>query len=227
MFTIGEEVASNHVCIIEDNIEIVEAMKSCLEEHNFKVVSYGSAEEFYEKRDKDFKGLYLIDWHLPGEPGINIVNFIRSKDKVSPIFIVSAFSQNSDIVTGLKAGADDYITKPFNFDELIARVQNASRKFDHVTSQTDFDGIRLLPKASSFIKDGETVSLTEREYRIFDKLFLEKENAVSREDLIKCFSDDESMTVRNIDVHVFSLRKKIKEVDMVIETVRGVGYKLV
>lgn len=224
----GINMSTEKICIIEDELEIQEALKLYLENANYNVECYQSAEEFYAKRDKTFKGLYLVDWNLPGEPGINIVSKIREEDKYSPIFMVSAYSQNEDILLGLRAGADDYIAKPFSLEQLLARVENAHRKNSMVQANLaeGGDGIRLLPEASSFIKDGQTVSLTRREYIIFEKLFNNQGQPITRDELIFCFDKDEKMTVRNIDVHVFSLRKKIKNCDLVVETVWGKGYKL-
>lgn len=215
-----------NICIIEDEVDIAEALTEYLENANYNVVSYLSAEDFYEESSDDFRGLYLVDWNLPGEPGINIIKRIRDKDKFSPVFMVSAFSKNEDIIRGLKAGADDYITKPFNLEELLLRVNNATSKLGHIESEINLDRIQLLPEAAAFIKDNKTVNLTVREYVIFEKLFQELNSAISREDLIKCFKNDDKMTVRNIDVHIFSLRKKVKEVELQIETVWGLGYKL-
>lgn len=217
---------SDRICIIEDEPEIVEALTTYLQGANYQVDSFGSAEDFFAGIDPDFSGLYLVDWNLPGEPGINIVSKIRESDKYSPIFMVSAYSQNEDIVMGLKAGADDYIAKPFSLEQLLARIENAQRKFGHIKSQISEEGLKLLPEAAAFIKDGQTVNLTRREFKIFDRLYSKRGEPVTRDELITCFDKDEKMTVRNIDVHVFSLRKKIKPVEIFIDTVWGKGYKL-
>jgi len=218
--------AVNSICIIEDENEIVETMTTFLENRGFQVLSFKSAELFYEHAPKDFKGLYLVDWNLPGEPGIEIISKIRLTDKISPIFMVSAFTNKEDIVAGLERGADDYITKPFSFDELTARVKNSLNKFTIINNQTGDEQMKLLPEAKSFIKDGKTVSLTKREYIIFEFLFQKLGLPVTREELIGQFSNEEKMTERNIDVHVFSLRKKLKTVNLMVETIWGIGYKL-
>lgn len=220
------EVAIRNICIVEDEPELVEALTEYLELSDYSVISFNSAEEFFENSDPNFRGLYLIDWNLPGEPGIKIVEEIRSKNKFSPIFMISAFTKNEEIVTGLKAGADDYITKPYSMEELLVRVNNATIKLNSIESEVDSSNFKLLPEAATFIKDGKTYNLTHREFIIFHKLHEEKNNPVSREELIECFAKEEKMTIRNVDVHVFSLRKKIKEANLHIETVWGHGYKL-
>lgn len=218
-----------NICIVEDEQDIVEAMTTYFENEKYNVISFNSAEEFYDKAPSDYQGLYLLDWNLPGGPGIDIVSKIRIKDKVSPIFMVSAFSKNEDIVEGLRRGADDYITKPFSFDQLLERVRNSLKKLSLVLADGhngESGQVRLLPEAKSFIKDGQTISLTQREFIIFNFLYEKLGDPVTREDLIAQFSSEEKMTERNIDVHIFSLRKKIKTVNLVVETVWGKGYKL-
>lgn len=216
-----------NICIIEDEKDIVEALTTFLVSQDYEVMSFNSAEEFYQSDSESFTGLYLVDWNLPGESGVNIISNIRKYDKISPIFIVSAYAKDDKLLEGLKSGADDYITKPFSLEELLARIENAQEKLKHIQSGISADGLKLLPEASAFINNGKTVNLTRREYIIFDKLNSNIGQPVTREELILCFKNDEKMTIRNIDVHVFSLRKKIKEVEFFIDTVWGKGYKLI
>ena len=222
-----KDMSSGNICIIEDEKDIVDALTTFLEAQDFNVISFNNAEEFYSHVPRDFNGLYLVDWNLPGEPGINIISKIRESNKFSPIFMVSAYTKNEEILTGLKAGADDYITKPFSLEELLARIENAQQKLSFIGDEVSSSSFKLLPEATAFIKEGKTVNLTQREFIIFNKLHEEFGQAVTRDELILCFKNDEKMTVRNIDVHVFSLRKKIKEVEFFIDTVWGKGYKLI
>jgi two-component system response regulator BaeR len=213
------------VCIIEDEQDIIDALKTFFEDYDYTVQSFNSAENFYEGVDPEYQGLYLVDWNLPGEPGIEIIKKIRSRDRISPIFMVSAYSKKDDIIAGLRSGADDYITKPFNFEELLARADNATSKFNIVTDNLMEQGVKILDGANAIMKDGETINLTQREFVIFKYLFDNPNTPVNRDELIKQFSSDE-MTVRNIDVHVFSLRKKLSKVGLRIDTVWGRGYRL-
>ena len=218
---------SRNICIIEDEADIVESVKTYMESSGYKVVAFPSAEDFYRNPPKGFVGVFLIDWNLPGESGLEVIKKIREEDKISPIFIISANSQKEDILEGLKSGADDYLTKPFSFPELALRVDNASAKFEVILRQSDLENFKLLPEAKAFIKEGQTVNLTSREYVIFEYLVRHTGEPVTREDLINCFANDEKMTNRNVDVHIFSLRKKLRSVEMLIETVWGKGYKLI
>jgi len=215
------------ICIIEDEIDIAESIKSYMETKGFNAIIFESCEDYLKNAPEDFNGIYLIDWNLPGIPGLELVKKIRSKDVLSPVFMVSAYNKKEDIIEGLKAGADDYITKPFSFEELELRVENAMTKFGiALTSGSNKSDFQLIKDASAFIKNGVTVNLTAREFIIFESLINNEGKPQTREDLINCFDKEEKMTSRNIDVHVFSLRKKLKEVELVIETVWGKGYKI-
>ena len=215
------------VVIIEDEIEIIEALKYLLEKNDFKVVGYTSAEEFFSAKNRPDHSVYLVDWNLPGIKGVDIVKTIRLKDKLSPIFMVSAYNKPEQIIEGLKSGADDYLTKPFNYDELLVRVMNAHSKVNSLQDNLMNVGLKLIPEAHTVIKDGITVNLTSREFIIFNHLYKHQAAASTREELINQFEKDMEMTARNIDVHIFSLRKKMNKINIGIETVWGTGYKIV
>lgn len=215
-----------NICVVEDEKEIAEALKEFFSDEGYKVDNFYNYQSFVESDHNNFKGIYLIDWNLPDRPGTEIVNQIRKKDKVSPVFVISGYTEKSDILEGLKLGADDYITKPFSFDELLIRVENALNKYNIVKDQMDDDIIKFLPEARSFIKDAKTINLTSREYIIFEYLYNKLDKPVSRRQLTKQFDASDEITERNIDVHIFSLRKKIAAVQMKIETVWKKGYKL-
>jgi DNA-binding response OmpR family regulator len=214
------------ICIIEDEVDISETLKIYLEDVGYQVSTFANATEFFQNFDPDFKGLYLVDWNLPDMPGTQIIKKIRNDDKVSPIFMISAYSMQDEVIEGLRSGADDYIKKPFNFEELLVRINNANRKFNFVNKELDPSQLKLIPEARSFVFHGKTVNLTAREFIIFDQLFQRKSHPISREELVRQFSEEEDVTPRNIDVHIFSLRKKLRAADLEIDTVWGHGYKL-
>ncbi len=218
---------NKNVVIIEDEKEILEALKYLLEKNNFIVQGFQTAEEFFSSRIRPEHCVYLVDWNLPGIKGVDIVKTIRLKDKLSPIFMISAYNKTDQIIEGLQSGADDYITKPFNYDELLARIGNAHSKVSNLEANLINVGLKLIPEAHSVIKDGVTVSLTSREFVIFKHLHKNQNIPSTREELIDQFENDMEMTARNIDVHIFSLRKKMNKLNIGIETVWGTGYKLV
>ena len=213
------------IVVIEDEVEISGAICATLEKNGFLSKSYVDAESFFADQAKPLRAIYLVDWNLPGLKGIEVIKKIREGDKFSPIFMITANSTREHMLEGLKAGADDYITKPYHFDLLLVRVQNAWQKYSELSKELFSEGIKLLPEAHSLIKNGVTVNLTAREFIIFKHLH-DSQSTLSRDEIIKQFVSDEEMTIRNIDVHVFSLRKKLKHVGIHIATVWGAGYKL-
>lgn len=213
------------VVIVEDEKDIVESLKYMIEKHGFEVIDHGSAESLFTNFQTSFC-IYLIDWNLPGIKGVDIVRTIRTKDKISPIFMISANSSGEHIIEGLKTGADDYLVKPFSYEALMVKLNNAYAKVSSLHDNLMNVGLKLIPEANSVIKDGVTVNLTAREFIIFHYLYSKPGVASTREELINQFDKEFEMTARNIDVHVFSLRKKMSKIAISIETVWGTGYKL-
>lgn len=214
------------VVIIEDEADILDSLTMLLEKNDFKVSSFLNAEEFQKKENFNDSCLYLVDWNLPGMKGTELVSKIRSKDKISPVFMMSANNASKQVVEGLSTGVDDYITKPFNYDELIQRLKNAYSKMLVLEENLINVGIKLIPEANAVIRDGNTAHLTSREYIIFSYLYGHQDAHCSREQLIEQFDKDLDMTTRNVDVHVFSLRKKVDKLNIKIETIWGKGYQL-
>lgn len=216
-----------NIVIIEDESAIVESLGFLFEKNDFTVSSFVSAEEYFSSPNRPEHCVYLIDWNLPGIKGIDIIRTIRLKDKISPIFMMSAYNESDQIIEGLQSGADDYITKPFNYDELMVRINNAYSKVSNLQDNLMNVGLKFIPEAHSVMKDGVTVNLTSREFIIFNHLYKNQGTPSTREELINQFDKDMDMTARNIDVHIFSLRKKMSKVSINIETVWGTGYKVV
>jgi two-component system alkaline phosphatase synthesis response regulator PhoP len=215
------------VVIIEDEKDIIESISFVLKKNGFEVMSFLSGEEFFSEKQRPQHCVYLVDWNLPGVKGVDIIKSIRLHDKVSPVFMVSAYSKSEQIIEGLQSGADDYITKPFNFDELLVRVGNAHEKVSSLKENLINVGLKLFAETHSVMKDGVTVGLTSREFIIFQHLNKNHDVPSTREELINQFENDTEMTARNIDVHIFALRKKLNKVNIGIETVWGTGYKIV
>lgn len=213
------------VVVVEDEKDIIESLKYMIEKHGFDVIAHESAESLFTNFQNNYC-IYLIDWNLPGIKGVDIVRTIRTKDKISPVFMISANTSPDHIIEGLKSGADDYLVKPFSYDALMVKLMNAYSKVSSLHDNLINVGLKLIPEANSVIKDGVTVNLTAREFIIFQYLHNRPGVASTREELINQFDKDFEMTARNIDVHVFSLRKKMSRVNIAIETVWGTGYKL-
>lgn len=216
------------IVLIEDDQGIVEILTPPLEKEGFNIRHYHSAEDYISDSSRPAHGLYLIDWKLPGIQGIEVVKLIRRNDKHSPLFMMTAYARPEQIIHGLEAGADDYILKPFNNLELMLRLKNARTKATHVRESLIDLGVKLLPEAHCILVNGISVSLTAREYLIFEYLYNRKNQEVHRSELIALFPKNEEIQNRNIDVHIFSIRKKLanKKHKLDIMSVRGKGYQL-
>lgn len=221
----AEGMHVDKVVIIEDEKDVGEMLKFLLEKNSYNVDFYQSAEDFFLAKKFYTTCVYIIDSNLPGIQGEDVIRTIRSKDKLSPVFMISGNTEGQDISEGLACGADDYLPKPFNTDHLLQKVRNSVDKTNIILDNLMNVGIKLLPEANSIIHDGSTVNLTSREFTIVQRLLRTPGNIVTREELVVDF-DDSEVTIRTIDVHVSSLRKKLEKVKLTIDTVRGKGYKI-
>ncbi|MCJ1661051.1 response regulator transcription factor [Staphylococcus sp. NRL 18/288] len=172
--------------------------------------------------------ILLVDWMLPNQSGIEIIEQIRNENINVPIIMLTAKSQTADKVTGLTVGADDYVTKPFEFEELEARILAVMKRATSLQSNTkQLGNIIYYYQQHQFTVNDEVIGFSQKEYQLLELLFLNK--IVSKELIIeKIWNIDQVVTNNNVDVLVKILRKKLKKVKATIEikSIRGVGYKL-
>jgi DNA-binding response OmpR family regulator len=211
------------ICIVEDERDILNDLTFFLRSQDHEVYPCQSYKDYKKENISDFEGLFIIDWDLGSEKtGLDIVNEIRETNSKSLIYMLTGNTESQAAVTALKSGVDDFIKKPFSFEELVLKIRNALSRYGNHSA----DGIVLIPEAYAFQVEGKTLSLTAREFIIFEKLFTNKGQTVPRAELINAFNACDNITERNIDVHIFSLRKKIKETPITIKSIRSVGYIL-
>lgn len=217
---------SKSIVIIEDDRDINAALTSVLEEHGYEVQPFLKAEDFVSKNNYFKNESYLIDWNLPGLNGVEVIKNIRSKNKTAAIFLMSASGERSLPLEALGVGADHFLKKPFDLEEMLVRFENAHKKLSSVEDSRLDRGIKLFPESQLIFKDGECLKLTPREFKIIETLF-NSDKPVPRKDIISKFdASDKALTVRNIDVHINALRKKIGALNIAIKTVWGIGYTL-
>ncbi len=227
MLGVGAEIL-----IVEDDERIRQSLRLALEEEQYRVAEVGSAEEALEAFGRRPAQLVLIDLMLPGLDGFDLCRQLRRSSDV-PIIIVTARSDSHDVVAGLEAGADDYVTKPFVPKELSARVRALLRRVrvgEMPGQALHFGELEIQPEAGIVRRSGEDVSLTKTEFRLLGELAASPGRLLSREILLDrvwgygYFGDG-----RLVDVHVRRLRQKIEEDPAHprhLVTVRGLGYKL-
>lgn len=225
------------VLLVEDESDIRELMKIQFEALGWQVTAVHNGDQAIELLQTSNFNLFVLDRMLPGASGIEICRFIRSfkKTKNHPILFVTARTESEEIVEGLDAGADDYITKPFDMNVLTARSKSLLRRYNtlkHAIKTENHDEIQLgkirinTDKCQVWINN-EKISFTLSEYRILYHLALNAGKVLSRKELVRCIQGEEvHVTERTIDTHIYGLRKKLNAETGVIETIRGIGYRV-
>jgi len=231
------ELKSKHALIVEDEDDIRELIKIQFETQGCKVTATPSGDNAIDLLQSVSFDLFVLDRMLPGTSGLEICKFIRNykPTKSCPILFVTALTEPEQIVEGLDAGADDYITKPFDMNVLIARARSLMRRYQtlkngpvqEVESEIFLGNIRINTDQCQVWINEEKISLTLSEYRILYHLALNAGKVLSRKELVRCIQgEDVHVTERTIDTHIYGLRKKLKEETGMIETIRGIGYRV-
>lgn len=220
-----------NILVIEDDSDIRELVKLQLELKNYNVKAASTGREALDLIQNNKFDLFIVDRMLPDSNGIAICEKLRSNDetKTSPIILLTAMAEPEDIVKGLDAGADDYITKPFDIDVLHARVRAQMRRLAPIEKKDtlDFDGLSIDKLKCRVSVDSDEINLTHTEFQILTTLADSPGIVHSRRSLIeKILGNDIHVTNRTIDTHIAGLRKKLKDKSTLIETIRGVGYRM-
>ena len=213
------------VVIVEDEKQVSDMLRYLIENNNYRVENYQSAEHFFAMRNHHSHAIYLVDKNLPGLQGTDIIKTIRTVDKISPVFMLSGHRDETDVSHGLTSGADDYLFKPFHPDHLMMKINNARTKTESILKNLLNVGTKILPDAHALVNEGVTVNFTPKEFAILHRLYERKNQIVSRDELMQ--EGFEDIIARNVDVQVFSIRKKLVKIGLEIETIRGRGYRLV
>lgn len=221
------------IFLVDDEQHIIDLAKMYLEQEGWKTTSATDGAIALQRILSEKPSLVVLDLMLPGLDGWEVCRRVRSQSDV-PIIMLTARSEDIDKIVGLELGADDYMTKPFNPRELVARVKAIFRRSDKRPAASDssdtpivIDNLSIYPQRRAAIVDGRTVDLRMKE---FDLLLTLAENpgiVFSREKLLDVvWGFDFAGETRTVDVHVAHLRHKLEGMHPQIETVWGVGYKL-
>lgn len=214
------------VLIVEDEIGIANFLRQGLEEEGYRVSVCNSGQEGLRLALEEDFALLLLDWNLPGYSGLQICESIREKGINSPVIFLTARDTTEDIVKGLQAGANDYIKKPFNFDELLERMKVQLRGKVAV-KRLVLGALELLPNSRQAFVNGNEIHLTQKEFELLNYLLEQKGEVCSRTKIIEDVWDihfDYDTGV--IDVYINALRKKLGDAAGIIRTIRGVGYMI-
>jgi two-component system alkaline phosphatase synthesis response regulator PhoP len=221
------------ILIIEDEHDMVEGLKFNLEARNYIVITSYDGETGCRKALAEKPDLVLLDLMLPKLNGYEVCKVLKKEIPGLPVIMLTAKSQEAEIVTGLELGADDYITKPFSVLELMARINALFRRMASGTGPQEeyrFGDLEVNIKKYTAKKKGRSIKLSPREYEIL-RFFTERQGEiVTREELLKqIWGYDSYPDTRTVDAHIAKLRHKIEEnpeEPKLIITVHGMGYKL-
>jgi len=221
----------NLICVVDDESRIVEFVRIYLEKEEFSVISYADGLQAFEAIRKKDPELVVLDVMLPGMDGFEICKSLRSENNNVPIIMLTARDEEIDKIIGLELGADDYLTKPFNPRELVARIKAVLRR-NQLSRGSTKDVIRIgdltidINRREVTIGD-EPVYLRTQEFELLRVLAEDEGRAFSREQLLNlAWGYSFAGQTRTVDVHVAQLRKKIADSSVHIETVTGFGYKI-
>jgi len=217
-----------HILLIEDDVAITESLKLYLENSGFWVDIMHTGNKAVEKILSGKYALILLDVNLPTKDGITICKTVRKTSKI-PIIMLTAKTSETDILTGLDTGADDYITKPFSPKELISRINALLRRSIGEVNTSHILHIRNISidtqKVQVFV-DNEEITLTKNEYELFLLIAQANGNVVERNAIMKkVFGYENYILDRTIDTHIKNIRKKCNDKDIIL-TIRGKGYRL-
>ncbi|MCX7794744.1 MAG: response regulator transcription factor [Thermodesulfovibrionales bacterium] len=218
------------ILIVDDDPDILRVLKANLELHNFSVLtaeSCSSAKKFFSEKRPD---LIILDIMLPDGDGVEICKEIRKKAPDLPIIMLTAKDKLSDKIIGLESGADDYIVKPFETLELIARIRACLRRTKPKTEELKIGNLVIDMKRREVKKSGKPVELTPKEYNILCYLAENRDRVVTRQELKEHLWKDNKLYSwsRVIDVHIMHLREKLEDnpsEPSYIITIPGAGYK--
>jgi len=218
------------ILVVEDEESLNSVLVKQLKKQGYSVDSCGDgldAEEYVRMSDYD---CVLLDVNLPGKSGFDVLRGMRADGNESPVLMLTARDSIEDKVTGLDTGADDYLTKPFSFEELLARIRMLTRKKTGVkTNVHEIADLKLDVNAKRVERAGKVIDLSAKEYALLEYLIMNKGTVLSRENIEEHLWDYDYEGASNmVDVYIRYLRKKVDEPFGVklIRTVRGQGYVL-
>lgn len=219
------------IYLLEDDENIRELVCYSLNITGNEASGFAMPSEFWKAIDKELPNLVILDVMLPEEDGLQILSRLRNTNATSriPVIMLTAKGSEFDKVTALDAGADDYITKPFGVMELVSRVKAVLRRSGMSASNTSYSAGSLVLSVSqhTVTVSGKEIPLTYKEFELLQYLFENKGMVLSRDQILQhIWGYDFDGENRTVDVHIRTLRHKLADAGNIIETIRGIGYKI-
>ena len=225
---------NGRIFIIEDEPSIIQLVQHNLEKNGFLVSSSLNGNDGLKELKKFQPDLLLLDWMLPDLTGIEICKNIRKDNsfKNLPVIMLTAKGEEEDKIKGLDSGVDDYLTKPFSFNELMARIKAVLRRSNPntVSDNLKFDDLMLDRIEKRVFRDGQEIKLGPTEFRLLDFFLTNPKRVYSRDQILESvWPNNVNVESRTIDVHIRRLRQSVnlKNKKELIRTVRSSGYSLI
>lgn len=221
-----------HILLVEDDPKLGPLIQYKLSQDYHTVEWVADAELAMEYLRQTHYDLYILDWMMPKKSGLVLCEEIRASNDWTPILMLTARDAIDDRVTGLTRGADDYLVKPFAFEELFARIHALSRRIPVAQNQEqscEYAGIRLNRQSHEVWRDEKLLNLTKKEFQLLEFFLRHPEKVLTREQIINyVWGLDAMITPNAVDAAIKLLRKKVDDgfAQKLIHNVRGVGYRL-
>ena len=221
------------VLVVDDEPDILELIGYNLARHNFDMTGVASGEEAFVSVRNSLPDLVVLDLMLPGIDGLEVCRRLKSDNRTAavPVIILSAKGEEADVVVGLELGADDYLTKPFSPRVLMARIKAVLRRKQGESGAPEtvitHQDLHIHAGRHEVLVAGAPVQLTLTEFRILYQLARRPGWVFTRNQILETAQgDDTGVTERAVDVHIVALRRKLGSSGDLVETIRGVGYRL-
>lgn len=223
------DVIIMRILIVEDELDLNMVLSEMLTIEGYNVDSSYDGTDGLDNALSGIYDLIILDIMLPKKNGIEVLSEIRKNSINTPVLMLTAKSEIEDKISGLDNGADDYLTKPFNSKELLARIRALLRRREKIliNENLEFADILIDKSTHELYKNSQKVKLTKKEYDIIELLILNKGKAVPKDDLtVKIWGYNTDIEYNSIEVYISFLRKKLRAIDstVCISTIRGVGY---
>jgi two-component system alkaline phosphatase synthesis response regulator PhoP len=222
------------ILVVDDEKDLVDLIAYNLQRNGYNVVTAQSGDAALDIASRELPTLILLDLMLPGMSGTEVARKLKADARTThiPIIMLTAKSEETDVVVGLTLGADDYVTKPFSMKILLARLTTVLRRRETTAVATEGGSLKAGPLLIDASKhevsiEGEPIKLTLTEFKLLISLVAARGRVLTRDQLMdKAMGTDVFVTDRAIDVHITAIRKKLGTSSWLIRTVRGVGYSL-